>query len=113
MRFGARSLHRFRLTSGAAMGMAQGLSVPARHQLRGQARRTGARQLSDPAVAVSSPAWAWAHDPRSPAGDPMGNMRANGVRSLDCWQSMQKFVLRSALRPNQISFSHSPDSKTT
>jgi hypothetical protein len=37
---------------------------------------------------VSSPAWAHDHDP--PAGDPMtlGNMPANGVRSLDvsCWR---------------------------
>jgi hypothetical protein len=37
-----------------------GLSVPARHQLCRQTRRSGARQLSDPAVTVSSPAGA--HD---------------------------------------------------
>jgi hypothetical protein len=49
---------------GAARG-GQGLSVPARHQLRGQARHSGARQLSDrPGDAVSSPAWAHDHDHR-------------------------------------------------
>jgi hypothetical protein len=51
--------------------------------------------------------------PRSTAGDPMtlGNMRANGVRSLDvsCWQCHHRTILRADPWPDDVpvpSFGH-------
>jgi hypothetical protein len=44
--------------------------------------------------------------PRSPAGDPMtlGNMRANGVRSLDvsCWQCHHRAILSADPWPDEV-----------
>jgi hypothetical protein len=44
--------------------------------------------------------------PRSPAGDPMtlGNMRANGVRSLDvsCWQRHHRTILNADPWPDHV-----------
>jgi hypothetical protein len=45
--------------------------------------------------------------PRSQAGDPMtlGNMRANGVRSLDvsCWQCHHRAILSADPWPDEVS----------
>jgi hypothetical protein len=44
--------------------------------------------------------------PRSPAGDPMtlGNMRANGVRSLDvlCWQCHHRTIMSADPWPDHV-----------
>jgi hypothetical protein len=63
---------------------------------RDQTRRSGARQLSNRPRQRAILA-AMSTRPRSPAGDPMtlGNMRGNGVRSLDvlCWRCHHRTIL--------------------
>ena len=62
------------------------------------------RQLSPKAVMVSSPRMSTR--PRSQAGPPMtlGNMRANGVRSLDvcCWLCHHRAILSTDPWPDHV-----------
>ena len=99
-----RIARRFRLTSGPLQATAQGLSLPAPIRCGEPDREAGTDSF--PTAQPTRYPRRHEHTTRSQAGPPMtlGNMRANGVRSLDvsCWQCHHRAILSADPWPDHV-----------